>query len=449
VLDGVLDDVTVAEAEPDEEAVSLLLGVSDAVPDPDDDGDAVSVWDADAVPVSDDDAVCVCDELPVCVALPELVCEVEPVWEADGVPVRDDDRVWLELGVPVRVWEEVAVPDPVPVCVGDVEAVPVPVPLGDAVPVRDELGVVVAVWLGVAPDEIVDVALLVSLPVTLTLLVDDDVAVELAVALLVAEEVIDDVDVEVAVCVAVMEPVIDDVAVTEPVVDGDAVADPDEVCESDGVCVDDAEAVWVCDPVEEPVVVPVSLDVALELRVPLDVADCVRVCVAVELGVELDERVRVPEIDAVGEAVAVELRVTLGVASVATGGRATPRSCWPAGAVYAVDTLAVEASMRNTAVALLAYTMNDAPAGVASRRPVSEYTGASEPRCSACVTDHSPLAAVRESCTTWPSSSSYPMAAQMHDAFANTKLHGPKASPSRPGSRAALPGAAMVVTFEA
>lgn len=43
VLDGVLDDVTVAEAEPDEEAVSLLLGVSDAVPDPDDDGDAVSV----------------------------------------------------------------------------------------------------------------------------------------------------------------------------------------------------------------------------------------------------------------------------------------------------------------------------------------------------------------------------------------------------------------------
>ena len=74
-------------------------------------------------------------------------------------------------------------------------------------------------------------------------------------------------------------------------------------------------------------VVPVSLDVALELRVPLDVADCVRVCVAVELGVELDERVRVPEIDAVGEAVAVELRVTLGVASVATGGRATPRSC--------------------------------------------------------------------------------------------------------------------------
>ncbi len=43
MLDGVLDDVTVAEAEPDEEAVSLLLGVSDAVPDPDDDGDAVSV----------------------------------------------------------------------------------------------------------------------------------------------------------------------------------------------------------------------------------------------------------------------------------------------------------------------------------------------------------------------------------------------------------------------
>ena len=79
VLVGVLDDVSVAEAEPDEDAVSLLLGVSDAVPDPDDDGDAVAVCDADAVPVSEGDAVCVCDELPVCVALPELVCEAEPV----------------------------------------------------------------------------------------------------------------------------------------------------------------------------------------------------------------------------------------------------------------------------------------------------------------------------------------------------------------------------------
>ncbi len=205
----------------------------------------------------------------------------------------------------------------------------------------------------------------------------------------------------------------------------------------------------MCDPVEEPVVVPVSLGVALELRVLLEVADCVRVCVAVELGVELDERVRVLEIEAVGEGVEVELRVMLGVASDETGGSATPRRCWPTGAMNAVDTPVVEASMRYTVVALLAYTMNDAPPGVASRRPVSENTGDSEPRCSACATDHSPLAAERESCTTWPSSSSYPTAAQMLDAFSNTKLHGPKASPSRPGSRPAVPGAATDVTLDA
>lgn len=147
--------------------------------------------------------------------------------------------------------------------------------------------------------------------------------------------------------------------------------------------------------------VPVALDVALALRVSLDVGVRVRLCVAVELGVALDERVRVLVMDAVRDAVPVELRVVLGVASEAAGGRATPRSCCPSRAAKTADTRAVDASMRYTADALLVYSTNAAPAGVASRRPVSEYTGdSSELRLTVRTTDHSLLAAERRRWTT-------------------------------------------------
>lgn len=218
-----------------------------------------------------------------------------------------------------------------------------------------------------------------------------------------------------------------------PVCDGEpvAVAVPDELPVAEAVCVavgvrelvpvgvPEPVLVRVDDPVAVLVAVVVSVELALRVRDDESVGERVRLRVLVAVGVNVCVGVVVGERVADGD-----------TSGRSTGGSATPRSCWSAGASYTSTTRAVALSMRNTCRPQTAYTTNMVCSCRSSRRPVMLNTG--EPGSQGRLKDARRLqdadalkappraGAGAVYCATWPAPSSVPSAAHSDDAFSGS-----------------------------